>query len=597
MNIWKKFTALCIFLVRPNPYFLFTLSLTSLLALPFDYLSFYFLNSFSKVLNHTTKSSSFLDGYLLSLHPSHILFLILLTFFFSSLLKVVSSYLIQRYSAIADHFYVQRTLKSYLESGLSYVTSTNSSQHLSAIRYLSDLKSGLFVPALSLISSSLNALLVLFLLFFFTGLSIVAPILILISYYLLYSIFVTPYLSRTSSQLATLLKSTFYIPDAIRANYKNLIIEGTLQHLFRDFQTSYSNLKTVDSNRSFLISINRPLLEFFAVAAITSFSFYSLANDSAASLSSSLAILLLAFFKLLPLSSTISSSLSYLKSNSYLYTTIHRYQSIPQYLNLSSVSNSSLHHTHPAHSLSHIAIKSLHYSHPTSSASLIDLESLNLLSSSTYIVSGSSGTGKTTFLDLLSGLLQPSSGSVSIQHSISSPTHPTEPLHIPSYSQSYRSYFSYLQQSPLLLGDNIYDFLVAPHLAIRTYQPEYSIPSTDVIDTLLEQLSLNNLLYSSDKNSKYPQILNYGQNFSGGQRQRLALAKLLLMPTPFLLLDEPTSSLDHSLTSALLPLIQIYCRSRTVIMVTHDPLVYSFYGLQPTKHFSVQLALAHKCNT
>ena len=65
-------------------------------------------------------------------------------------------------------------------------------------------------------------------------------------------------------------------------------------------------------------------------------------------------------------------------------------------------------------------------------------------------------------------------------------------------------------------------------------------------------------------------ILNKKTNeISGGQKQRMVLASLLLLPKPILLLDEPTSALDQKSTEALLEII--HAQKKTLISSSHDP--------------------------
>ena len=56
---------------------------------------------------------------------------------------------------------------------------------------------------------------------------------------------------------------------------------------------------------------------------------------------------------------------------------------------------------------------------------------------------------------------------------------------------------------------------------------------------------------------------------SGGQRQRLALARTLLLDTPILLMDEPTSAVDSYNEKLILSTISEQCHGRTIVMVAH----------------------------
>ena len=60
-----------------------------------------------------------------------------------------------------------------------------------------------------------------------------------------------------------------------------------------------------------------------------------------------------------------------------------------------------------------------------------------------------------------------------------------------------------------------------------------------------------------------------GSNFSGGQRQRLALARAILRNAPILMLDEPTSALDSENEAKIQISLNEFCKNRTTLVVAH----------------------------
>ena len=142
---------------------------------------------------------------------------------------------------------------------------------------------------------------------------------------------------------------------------------------------------------------------------------------------------------------------------------------------------------------------------------------------------GSSGSGKTTVLKLIAGLLQPNNGEINVS---------TDKI-------------SYMFQEPRL----------APWL---TAAENINLVLGDTAESLPEVTKWLKKLGMEDAADKFPHEL------SGGMQQRVALARALAYNGELLLLDEPLSALDESLAETLLAFIKQYAQDKTVIFVTHS---------------------------
>lgn len=164
---------------------------------------------------------------------------------------------------------------------------------------------------------------------------------------------------------------------------------------------------------------------------------------------------------------------------------------------------------------------------------------------------GPSGEGKTTFLRLLLGLVEPCSGHAALVGNTGK-----------SYSLSAgtRSVFAYVPQ-----GNSVFAGTIAENL--RLGNPD----STD--EDLKEALKT---ACAWDFVSRFPDGMNHllgagGRGISEGQAQRLAIARALLRKAPILLLDEATSGLDVGTERQLLENLQQCGLMQTCILVTHRP--------------------------
>ena len=171
---------------------------------------------------------------------------------------------------------------------------------------------------------------------------------------------------------------------------------------------------------------------------------------------------------------------------------------------------------------------------------------ISLESDKIYAIVGPSGAGKSTFLNLISGFSEISSGSISWNQK-----------EISDLSPSKRNI------SILFQDNNLFPHLsVWRNLALAvSHWPKISNDDEAKLQSVISEVGIQGL------ESKKPSQL------SGGQQSRVALARVLLQKNKILLLDEPFAALGPSLKDQMLELIKKIARKRglLVLMVTHDP--------------------------
>ncbi len=165
-------------------------------------------------------------------------------------------------------------------------------------------------------------------------------------------------------------------------------------------------------------------------------------------------------------------------------------------------------------------------------------------------ITGESGAGKTTLLNLIGLLDKPDSGEVSINDK----THftPREILKL------RRNFFGYIFQDYLLMNDKT----VQENINISKNILKYENGKQDEKDTneILERVRLD----STYLNKKVYQL-------SGGEQQKVAIARVLLKPYELVLADEPTGNLDYKNKNEIIEIFkEIKKNGKTIICVTHD---------------------------
>lgn len=177
---------------------------------------------------------------------------------------------------------------------------------------------------------------------------------------------------------------------------------------------------------------------------------------------------------------------------------------------------------------------------------ILKIDALTLGQNKITAISGTSGGGKTTLLRLLINLISPDQGSIYFQEKELTTYSPLE----------LREKIKMLPQNPTMLGETIQDeFETAAKLARQdSFSPKD-------YQKLLQKMRLKKELTASS------------EDLSGGEKQRVALARLLLLEPEVLLLDEPTSSIDLENEKYLLNFLATYAETKdtNIIMVTHSP--------------------------
>nr|WP_245404474.1 ATP-binding cassette domain-containing protein [Lactococcus paracarnosus] len=175
---------------------------------------------------------------------------------------------------------------------------------------------------------------------------------------------------------------------------------------------------------------------------------------------------------------------------------------------------------------------------------MFDQLNLTFEAGKSYALIGESGSGKSTLLNLIARLEKPSSGQLLLAGD--SLWHIRE-------KRYFKTYLGYIFQNYALVDDET----VAQNLSMVKHNKASQI-------AVLEKVGLAPSLLSS----KIYQL-------SGGQAQRVAIARLLLKEAKIILADEPTGALDEATGQDIIALLlSLVSKDTLVIFATHDPAVY-----------------------
>jgi len=176
--------------------------------------------------------------------------------------------------------------------------------------------------------------------------------------------------------------------------------------------------------------------------------------------------------------------------------------------------------------------------------------SLNINRGEKIAIIGKSGSGKTSLIKLLCGLNEPEVGTAFV-----------DGVDVTAFERSdiYRK-IGVCFQDPWIFAGTIRENIALGH---------EEISDGDIVEAL--KLAGGDALGSDLSNVLDGICTDRGSNLSGGQKQIIALARSFVFNAEFLLLDEPTSSMDASMEAQVIKNIREAAAEKTVVLVTHKP--------------------------
>lgn len=177
---------------------------------------------------------------------------------------------------------------------------------------------------------------------------------------------------------------------------------------------------------------------------------------------------------------------------------------------------------------------------------LFHIPELSIGPNDAIYLKGDNGVGKTTLLKILSGLLKPSTGKV---------VAPSDTLIQRLFSKGGRKDVVYLHQSPYLFDGSVYQNVV---YGIR-YQTDSAKDKRVQVITALRMVGLETLA------DEHISVL------SGGEKQRVAMARAWILKPSILLMDEPSASLDQESIQRLVIMAKdLLARGSSIVITSHQ---------------------------
>jgi ATP-binding cassette subfamily C protein len=287
-------------------------------------------------------------------------------------------------------------------------------------------------------------------------------------------------------------------------------------------------------------------MEIFAIfAVVMPLIIYIYFDKSVNELIPVFALFVACLFRMLPTSNRIINYFNSIKFYQPSLDAVHdQFQDFTSEENLNEISNNF-------DLKKSFSFNKVSFFYNTNSFKILNQANLLLLKGECTIILGENGSGKSTFLNILSSLIKPSSGQVLVD----------EKINIHENKLCWLKKISYVQQDVFLLNKTITENITL------NFDNKYDF---DNFNKIKELLFLDEA-FQNLPNKLDSVVGTNGINLSGGQRQIISIARALYKNGELFLFDEPSSALDYDYQNILKKIISILKQNnKTIIIVTHD---------------------------
>lgn len=364
--------------------------------------------------------------------------------------------------------------------------------------------------------------------------------------YLMIYAFTRRYLSRQGEDRTTENEKLLKSLNDVLAGIKAVKIYEAESFFYRRFESASSYLIKIYPRTKLIAEAPRYLIEIIAFGGILSIILFLLINsENVQDALPVLSLYALAAYRLLPALQKAFAAASSVKHSFSLVDGIYEdLHALPS----NRLDNNTTETEMPQFSKK---IELVNIDFKYRDKQLFKNLSLSINQGSTIGIVGSTGSGKSTLIDLIVGLLKPQHGLVKIDNSVLDNTN----------VKSWNHQIGYVPQEVFLFDDTI-----ARNIAlgledsdVDMKRVENAAKMAEIHDFIVDELPLG---YQSNAGER-------GFRLSGGERQRIGLARAFYRLPKLLILDEATSALDNMTESAVIESLSKLSKDLTVIIIAH----------------------------
>ena len=466
----------------------------------------------------------------------------------SQVFKVITTYFQVRFIQMREYSIGKRLIEGYLHQPYSWFLNRHSAElGKSILSEVAIVIGGCIYPVMELISKGMVTIaLVVLLVLVDPKIALIVGLSLSCTYGVIF-FFLRNFLKRIGKERLKNNQLRFKSVSEAFGAAKEIKVGGLEKIYIRRFSDAAKNFARYTASSQAISQLPRFILEAIAFGGVMLMILYMMRQTGG--FINSLPIISLYIFagyRLMPAVQQIYTAFTQISFNSPSIDLLDK-----DIKNLEPFNSNQVHDVDALSLNKAITLKNIYYNYPNTTRTALKNININIPAKSTVGLIGTTGSGKTTTVDIILGLLEPQKGTLEVDGQVVSKQN----------SRAWQRSIGYVPQH-IYLADETIEANIA-----------FGLDPKDINQEAVEKASkianLHEFIMHELPNKYQTTVGERGVRLSGGQRQRIGIARALYHNPQVLILDEATSALDNQTEQAVMDAVNNITKDITIILIAH----------------------------
>ena len=438
----------------------------------------------------------------------------------------------------------------FLNLSLENIQESSSSEYINIItRHISQYTNQILLASLKLFVDGIAMIAVLIFLVIFNPTATFLLAFILILTISIYQAIVRDRIVSSGASQADSFTQIIRLVSSIIKGTREISVYGVKNHFSSKLLSESHKNQVAYTTYTSLQMVPRYLIEVILMISLISLSYILFKlSQSTAETFAMLSVYAVAAVRLMPAFLTLTNSVNNILNGQKIFNELFEFTKKLETGKLFSDQNNNLNNLKKI-KFEHLSVEDLSFRYTQDSNNILEDVNLKIQEGETIGLMGASGSGKTSFINLLLGLSKPTSGTIKVNN-----------FDINDLKIDWVASTAYIPQEKFLIDDTIISNIA---LGVPKDQINH-----EKINYALQVSSLKNFIASIPEGVN-TSIGEDGSKLSGGQKQRICLARAIYFDRDFIIMDEATSALDSDTENEIVKEIKMMKGVKTFLIIAH----------------------------